>query len=245
MAAAQPSAPVAGALDRAPVVREMFEQLAPRYDLANRLLSLGLDQGWRKKAIRALEDSARGEMIDLCAGTLDLTVMLLAAGARHVHAMDFSESMLAVGATKIPAGAPVTITPADARSLPLADASVDGIICGFGLRNVPGVEGAVTECARVLRPGGHLVVLDFFKPVGLFPKLLQGSYNTLVLPVVGGLVTGYAEAYRYLSRSIEAWHTRAEFVALLEAHGFSAQGEEMFPPVASLITGTKRAEGAR
>ena len=231
--------PVAGAADRGPAVRQMFDSLAPRYDIANRFLSLGLDQSWRKKAIVALDDSIKGTVLDLCAGTLDLTRMVIDNGATHVHAADFSAQMLSIGeAKKLKEGEPYTIHCVDARKLPFEDNSIDGIICGFGLRNVPEVSLAVAECARVLRPGGRLVVLDFFQPVGFLPRLLQGTYNRIIVPIVGGLITGAGEAYRYLNESIDAFHTADEFVATLQAQGLQAEAKQMFPPVAHLVVGT-------
>ena len=140
--------PVAGAIDRAPDVAAMFDELAPKYDLGNRVLSLGLDQGWRRRALAALKDSGQGTVLDLCAGTLDLTQMLVEHGAEHVHSVDFSAQMLAHGASKIEDDTKVTIHCKDARELPLDDNSVDGIIAGFGLRNVPEVHLALAECAR-------------------------------------------------------------------------------------------------
>ena len=121
-----PSTPVAGAADRAPQVRDMFDTLAPTYDRANRIISMGLDQGWRRKAIARLGPAAQGDMLDLCAGTLDLTVMLLDAGAAHVHSLDFAQKMLDAGAPKLPGDAPVHLVTADAREMPLEDASIDG-----------------------------------------------------------------------------------------------------------------------
>ena len=233
--------PVAGSADRAPAVREMFDQLAPKYDQANRVLSLGMDQGWRKKAIRALGDSANGTVLDLCAGTLDLTRMLLDTNATHVHAADFSQQMLDIGEqAKLKSGEPYTIHCADARELPFEDNSMDGIICGFGLRNVPDLSVALAECARVLRPGGRLVVLDFFQPVGLIPRLLQGTYNRVIVPIVGGFITGAGDAYRYLNESIDAFHTADEFVAMLAEAGLKADAKPMFPPVAHLVAGTRQ-----
>jgi ubiquinone/menaquinone biosynthesis methyltransferase len=230
---------LAGHPERAPRVQEMFDQLAPRYDLANRLLSLGLDQWWRRQALDALKDAARGDVLDLCAGTLDLSAALVRRGARQVHAVDFSSLMLQAGRAKLPPGAPVRVMTADARELPLPDQSVDGIICGFGLRNVPEVHRAVAECARVLRPGGRLVVLDFFQPVGLASRLLQGTYNRVVVPTVGGLVTGFRDAYAYLAGSIDAFMTRADFEAMTADLGFAVRGREMLPPVASMIVGIR------
>ena len=231
--------PVAGAEDRADDVKAMFNQLAPKYDLGNRVLSLGLDQWWRRQAILSLGPQREGTVLDLCAGTLDLTRMLLDGGASHVHAADFSPTMLAVGEQKLKPDAPYTIHCADARDLPLADASMDALIAGFGLRNVPQLDRALAECARVLRPGGRIAVLDFFQPVGVIPKLLQGSYNRAVVPVVGGLITGFGASYRYLNASIDAFCTADEFVTALAQAGITATARPMFPPVAHLITGCR------
>ena len=235
-------APTAGADDRAPQVRAMFDRIAPRYDLANRMMSLGMDQWWRRQALDTLGDAARGEVLDLCCGTMDFTVMLLERGAQRVIAADFSEGMLDAGASKLPPGAPVERVVADARDLPLADASVDGILCGFGLRNVPGVEDALVECARVLRPGGRLVVLDLFQPDWWLPRLLQGTYNKVAVPLLGGAITGFGDAYRYLEESIEAFHTRRAFEAAVAAAGLTADGRDMLPPVAGMVWADKPGE---
>ena len=231
--------PIAGAQDRAPRVRAMFDRLAPRYDLANRVLSLGLDQAWRRRAIAALGTAGKGEVLDLCAGTLDFTASLLEEGASRVYAVDFSQPMLDAGAHKLAADAPVELICADARRLPLADDSVDAIVSGFGLRNVPEVEVAVAECSRVLRPGGRLVVLDFFRPETLIARILQGSWNRLVVPLIGGWITGVGEAYRYLFQSIDSNVSRADFEAVLVAAGFIATGRDLLPPVASLVMGVR------
>ena len=118
MTAPRPLAPTAGAPNRAPAVRQMFDDLAPRYDLANRVLSLGLDQSWRRVAIAALGTPGQAQVLDLCAGTLDLTRMLIDHGADHVFAADFSPEMLANGASKLREGEPYTIHCSDARELP-------------------------------------------------------------------------------------------------------------------------------
>ena len=237
--AARAANPTPGALDRADDVRMMFDQIAPKYDRANRILSLGLDQGWRRQAIRLLEDKAQGDVLDLCAGTLDLTEMLIERGAKSVVSVDFSEQMLDVGAQKLDPEAPFRCVVADARCLPLEDNSVDAILCAFGLRNVPEVEKAIAECARVLRPGGRMVVLDFFQPTTFLSRLLQGTYNRFVVPIVGGFITGFREAYAYLTGSIDAFMTRADFEALLAEHDFEVNGKELFPPVASRVFAVK------
>jgi demethylmenaquinone methyltransferase/2-methoxy-6-polyprenyl-1,4-benzoquinol methylase len=144
--------------------------------------------------------------------------------------------MLEAGAKKLPPGANVRTICADARQLPLPDASVDGVVIGFGIRNVPEPERALAEACRVLRPGGLLVVVDFFKPTTLLQRFFAGTYNRVVLPIVGGLVTGDASAYRYLAGSMAAWTDRRGFEAMCRAAGFAhAGGGELFPPVASIV----------
>lgn len=234
-----PTAPEAGAIDRAPQVQRMFDQLAPTYDKANRILSLGLDQRWRRKAIEKLGIQGKGRVLDLCAGTLDLSQQLLIAGADSVIAVDFSAEMLAAGRIKMREDAPIEIVQADARQLPIPDASVDAIICGFGLRNVPEVHRAIGECARVMRPGAILVVLDFFQPQGFVSRVLQSTYNRFIMPTIGGWITGYGTAYRYLADSIDSFQTRQSFEALLEEHGLKSSGIDMFPPVAAMVWGVR------
>lgn len=231
------SSPIAGDDDRAPAVEAMFDQIAPTYDRANRVLSLGLDQWWRRSAIQALGNPKT--VLDLCAGTLDLSRILLDGSAEQVIAIDFSAEMLAHGANKFGPDENIQTIRADARALPLNDDSVDGIVAGFGLRNVPDLPRAITECARVLRPGGRLVVLDFFRPSTAVSRLLQGSYNRFIVPLAGGAISGSKEAYRYLEKSIGAFMSADEFVALLAEHGFDAQHRSMFPPVANLVTATR------
>ena len=228
-------APVPGDPGRAPAVRDMFARIAPGYDRANRFMSMGIDRRWRKIAIRALGDAARGDVLDLCAGTMDFTAAL-APAARSVVALDFCAPMLEAGMAKIPAGANVRTVCADARALPLDDSSVDAIVIGFGIRNVPEPERALAEARRVLRPGGVMVVVDFFRPTSWAQRFFAGTYNRVVLPIVGGLVTGDSSAYRYLAGSMAAWYDRAGFERACLAAGFdTARGRELFPPVASLV----------
>ena len=229
--------PLAGEQDRAPAVQGMFDRISPRYDRANRILSLGMDQGWRRQVIETLGEPGQGEVLDLCAGTLDLTVALLERGWTRIHAVDFSQGMLDAGAAKLPADAPVELHCADARELPLDDDSVDAIVCAFGLRNVPEVERALAECVRVLRPGGQLVVLDFFHPEGWCARMLQGTWNRAVLPLLGGVITGSPGSYRYLAESIVAHGSRKDFELALADLGFEVEGRDMWASIASLVSG--------
>lgn len=224
------ASPVAGDPSRAPAVRDMFARIAPGYDRANRLMSFGIDQLWRKVALRELGEP--GDVMDLCAGTMDLSQALVPR-ARSVTAVDFCQEMLDAGQAKAPS---VRTICADARAIPLPDASLDSAIAGFGIRNVPEPERAVAEVARLLRPGGTFVVLDFFKPTTLLARLMAGSYNRVVLPILGGLVTGDSAAYRYLADSMGAWSDRASFEATCRAQGFGdVRGFDLFPPIASIV----------
>jgi demethylmenaquinone methyltransferase/2-methoxy-6-polyprenyl-1,4-benzoquinol methylase len=232
--------PVPGDPNRAPAVRDMFARIAPGYDRANQFMSMGIDRAWRRIAIRTLGANAKGDVLDLCAGTMDFTAALAAppggTGARSIVALDFCAPMLEAGMAKIPAGANVRTVCADARDLPLPDASFDAIVIGFGIRNVPEPERALAEARRVLRPGGVMVVVDFFRPTTFAQKFFAGTYNRVVLPIVGGLVTGDASAYRYLAGSMAAWYNREGFEAACRTAGFTTvSGRDLFPPVASLV----------
>lgn len=212
----------------------MFDRIAPTYDLANRVLSMGIDTIWRKKAIRAL-GALDAPALDLCAGTLDLTLALLEAGAPAVTALDFSAEMLEHGRERLPEGAPVEVVEGDAQALPF-DGPFGAAICGFGLRNVQDNEKALAEVFRVLSPGAHFAVLEFFRPVRADAKAFHGVFNTLVLPAVGGLISGDRAAYAYLADSMVAYSTREEFDAVARGVGFEVvSSAELLPPVASLV----------
>ena len=215
-------------------VRGMFDRIAPTYDLANRVLSGGVDTLWRKAALTRVPMD--GPVLDLCAGTLDFTLLLCRRGARHVHALDLSPVMLEVGQRRLPTGARVTLTVGDAQDLPFEDALFVGGVCSFGIRNVPDNALALQELFRVLKPGGRFVVLEFFRATRWDAQAFHSVFNKVVLPNVGGLISGDRAAYSYLAASMEAYLTRTQFCALAERAGFRClEAKEMFPPVASLV----------
>lgn len=222
-------------------VRAMFDRISPTYDLLNRVLSWGVDRRWRRHALDVLAERlpAGGPLLDVCAGTLDLTVAMQARfGGRAVVALDFARDMLLSGRAKLER--PVALAVSDAMQLPLASGRFAGAVCGFGMRNLTDPARGVREAERVLAPGGVLVVLEFFKPVRFSTRLFHAVYGNLLLPLVGRLVSGDAEAYRYLSRSMQGFLTRQQFEASLREAGFrEVQGRDLFFGVASLVWGVK------
>ena len=212
-------------------VQQMFDGIAPTYDTLNRVLSLGIDQSWRKKAIAALGAIYGRRVLDVCAGTLDLASLAVSAGA-EVIATDFSHAMLASGRGKVL----VPVVRADALTLPFADAQFDGVVCGFGLRNLDDTRAGLAEMRRVLKPGGRCVVLDFFRPRRTVTRAVQALYNQRVLPLVGGIVSGDRGAYRYLADSIERFATRNDVEAMCREAGFAAaRSEDLTLGIASMV----------
>lgn len=217
-------------------VREMFDRIAPTYDALNRVMSAGIDRRWRKKAVSLLAKAPDGPVLDLCAGTMDLTALVAERmPGRRLVASDFAAHMLERGKHKVPGAERVV---ADAMSLPFEDASFSGVICGFGIRNVSDTGRAAREALRVLRPGGVFVTLEFFKPSRTVTRLFHDAYAKHVLPAVGGLVSGDRAAYEYLAKSMGAFLTRGEYESLLAEAGFSrVTGKDLTLGVAAIVTG--------
>ena len=192
-------------------VRAMFDRIVPRYDLMNRLMTGGRDATWRRLAVReALRDRNRAQtrVLDVATGTGDLALALRAAGAGDVVGLDFSAPMLDEALRKDALAAAeqhITWVEGDAMSLPFPDASFDAVTVAFGLRNMPSYPAALGEMLRVLRPGGTLVCLEttpFRAPV---LRAVFAWYFARIVPVVGGMLSGDADAYRYLPASAAAF----------------------------------------
>lgn len=219
-------------------VRGMFDRIAHRYDRANRVMSVGVDVLWRRKAIRTLL-AGLGEsprVLDLGAGTLDGSIEILRRQARaRVFAADFARNMLVEGRKK-PRAAKVAAQVADGHALPYADAVFDAAFSAFCARNLRDLPRAMAELRRVVRPGGRVAILEFFRPARARP-FWDGFYNKRMLPLLGRAVTGDAAAYRYLPESIARFSSRAEFETILRQSGFTdARGTDLFPGgVASLV----------
>lgn len=228
------------AAGHATAVQRMFDRISPTYDLLNRLLSLGIDQRWRARALSVLfAGLPDGPVLDLCAGTGDLARAIEdRAAGRRIVAADFSRDMLLAGRHKAPAGA--GLAQADAMRLPFRDEAFAGAVCGFGIRNVSEPRAAIAEVHRALKPGGRFVVLEFYRPTRIWTHLFHTFYGRLLLPAVGTLVSGDGSAYRYLSKSMLGFMTRAEFAQAMTDAGFRDVGSrDLTLGIASLIWGVK------
>jgi ubiquinone/menaquinone biosynthesis methyltransferase len=219
-------------------VRDMFDRIAPTYDLANRVMSAGIDTRWRKRAVAELDSIPEGALLDSCAGTLDLTALLVSKfSGRRIVAADFSREMLDRGKHKAPSAERVQ---ADAMRLPFADASFAGVICGFGMRNLSDTHAGIREAFRVLAPKGLFVTLEFFKPVTWYSRAFHGAYANAVLPLAGGALSGDASAYRYLAKSMKGFLSRDEYENALREAGFAnVQGFDLLLGIASIVRAQK------
>jgi len=213
-------------------VREMFTQIAPRYDLLNHLLSLQLDRLWRARTARHLQsilDRPHALVLDLCCGTGDLTFALARAGKARIVGADFAHTMLVRAKAKSAAPPqtanqsdllPMPFFEADALRLPFAEASFDLVTSAFGFRNLANYESGLREIQRVLKPGGTVAILEFTEP----PEGLLGDfyrwYFCKVLPRIGRLISGDRSAYTYLPKSVARFFRPPELAALLSAVSF-------------------------
>lgn len=238
------SAPVASVSDRATdrdahatAVREMFDRIAPTYDKLNRVLSAGVDVAWRRRAVgEALAGAPDGAILDLCAGTMDLTALLARARpSQRVVAADFAAQMLEAGQAKAPRAERVV---ADALALPFAPGEFSVVVCGFGVRNLADPARGAREVKRVLRPGGVFVVLEFFRPTTIVTHAFHAAYARGVLPTLGGLVSGDRSAYAYLAESMKGFLSRYEYEGTLRDAGFvNVRGRDLTLGVASIVRG--------
>ncbi|MES3032618.1 MAG: ubiquinone/menaquinone biosynthesis methyltransferase [Gemmatimonadota bacterium] len=218
-------AAMADAARRQEVVTPMFDVIAPRYDAFTRLFSFGMDAEWKRDLVAAVLQRAASarRALDVACGTGDIGFALAAAvPALHVTGVDPSAEMLAIAQGRVADAdaARVTFHLGAMATLPAADASVDVITAGYGFRNVPDLEAAVRECARVLRPGGTLGSLDFFLPRNAAWRALFLGYLRASGNVVGWWWHRTPAIYGYIARSISAFVTAEEFTAMLQRHGF-------------------------
>jgi len=204
----------------------MFDRIAPRYDLLNRLLSLGQDVRWRRSLARHLPPGDGLRLLDLATGTADQILMLLdrTSAIREAVGLDMAEAMLEQGRRKLNRrglSGLVRLQQGDAAHLPFGDGGFDVITMSFGIRNVSDVSGALREMRRVLKPGGRALILEFSLPAWKPARALYLGYFRNVLPRIGGWISGDRQAYRYLNRTVESFPYGEEFLTLMRRAGFT------------------------
>jgi demethylmenaquinone methyltransferase / 2-methoxy-6-polyprenyl-1,4-benzoquinol methylase len=212
--------------DRARYVQEMFTQIAPRYDLMNRLMTGGQDVGWRREAIARARLTPGARLLDLGAGTGDLArEACRQQPAAKVVAADLTLAMMQHGEPRHgQAQAALTWSAADARQLPFSDRTFDAVVSGFLMRNVGDVAPVLAEQWRVLKPGGQIVVLDTTRPKRNLLSPFIWMHMHLVIPLVGGLISGFRNAYTYLPDSTENFLAAEDLASRLTAAGFKNVG---------------------
>jgi demethylmenaquinone methyltransferase/2-methoxy-6-polyprenyl-1,4-benzoquinol methylase len=229
--------PLTQGAEKVEAVRSMFDAIAPRYDLVNRIMTFRMDVRWRRRTVAALglpADGIGGVVLDLACGTGDLCRELQSAGLRAVG-MDLSYGMLAAAHTTAP------LAQADALALPVPPATVDGVTCGFALRNLAALEPFFAELARVLRPGGRIALLEVAEPENRVMRWGHGIYFGKVVPLIGGLLSDPA-AYRYLPKSVAYLPEPGKMLGMVGDAGFHDVSRTMLSGgIAQLIIGTRTA----
>lgn len=221
------------AADKAEAVEAMFDRIAGRYDRLNRILTLRMDVRWRRISVRELALPGRATVLDIACGTGDFCRELDQRGY-DVVGTDFSAGMLANARTRAP------LVRGDALGLPVGDAALDGITCGFALRNFTALEPFLAECARTVRPGGRIALLDVSEPESGLVRFGHSLWFRKVVPFVGGLLSD-RQAYRYLPESTAYLPPTDALLAMVRDAGFDEVARRtFFFGTAQLITGTRR-----
>jgi demethylmenaquinone methyltransferase/2-methoxy-6-polyprenyl-1,4-benzoquinol methylase len=247
MLASDRKLPVSGGAAKRTYVREMFAAIAPTYDRLNRILSLRLDQSWRRHAVTRLdwERAPAGIYLDLCAGTLDFAAMLARQQSftGRVVAVDFVRPMLQLGRRKARGLLPVG---ADALELPFPDETFDGATIGWGVRNLVDLDAGLAEAARVLKPGARLAVLEMALPERSLLRRVYLFYLERLLPRIGRWVSKHRTAYEWLPASTRVFPPPRELVWRMEAAGFGDVTCTLFlGGMTALHVGTRSPHGAR
>jgi demethylmenaquinone methyltransferase/2-methoxy-6-polyprenyl-1,4-benzoquinol methylase len=203
--------------------KQMFDNIAPKYDFLNRLMSLGIDIQWRKKVIKRLQAARKGQFLDVATGTADLAIMLASLQPKKVIGIDISQQMLNKGDEKIIEANVqdiVSLQKADSENLPFADNTFDAATVSFGARNFENLDKGLGEMYRVLSPGGILIILEFSK-VKVFPlKQLFAFYFRYITPTIGKIFSKNNTAYSYLPESVAAFPEGEEMCSILHKIGF-------------------------
>lgn len=205
-------------------VEEMFNNIAPKYDFMNHLLSIGIDVGWRKKAIALLKKKNTKTILDVATGTGDMAIMAAKLlDVEKITGIDLSENMLELGRKKIEKEglkSKIELQKGDGETINFPDNSFDAVMVAFGVRNFEYLENGLREMQRVLKPGGTLVVLEFSTPQFMFSRKLYNLYMGIVAPEIARWFKQNKAAYKYLNNSANAFPNRKNFLSLLNTAGF-------------------------
>ena len=214
-------------------VRSMFDSIAPRYDLVNRVMTFGMDRGWRRRSVGTLGLPAGSLVVDVACGTGDFCRDLESGGYRAIG-IDLSAGMLLAARTDAP------LVQGDALKMPFSAGTIDGITCGFALRNVADIGALLAEFARVVRKGGRVAVLEVAEPDSRVLRMGHSVYFRRVVPLIGGVLSD-REAYRYLPESTAYLPTRARLLEMFDEAGFDdARSRLVALGAAQIVTGTRR-----
>ena len=234
--------PVGEAKGKKKEVALMFDAVAPRYDLLNRLLSGGIDRSWRKAAVNMLAPHNPNRILDLATGTADLAVEAMRLNPEKIVGVDIAEEMLKFGREKLRKlnlDDQITLQRGDAEKLPFSDSQFDAAMVSFGVRNFENLQKGLKEIRRVLKPGGALVILEFSRPRAFPIKQFYGIYSKYIMPAIGKLFSKSSSgAYKYLPDSIAVFPDGDKFLAELEAAGYeNGEAKRLTFGVASLYKG--------
>ncbi len=222
-------------------VTEMFDAIADRYDLLNRVLSLGIDQHWRRRAVDWLAEDDPERLLDVATGTADLALRMLELDPAEVLGVDLSTEMLEKGREKLVrrgVSDRITLVQGDSEDLPFDENSFDGAAVAFGVRNFENLQKGLREINRVLRPNGSLVVLEFSRPRTPPIKQLYSFYLHYLLPRIGGLIASRPDAYQYLPDSVAIFPDGEDFLDEMRGAGFHAvEWQRLMFGIASLYKG--------
>ena len=221
----------------------MFDSISERYDFLNHLLSFGIDKGWRRKLIRAAKKEAPSRVLDIATGTGDLAIELRKSGAQEIIGLDISNGMLEVGRKKVSkAGLDdyVQLLYGDSEAIPYEEGRFDLVTAAFGVRNFENLDKGLAEMARVLRPGGCMMILEFSQPESSPFKQLYAFYSKHILPRIGKAFSKDDSAYAYLPESVDAFPYGQAFLDRLDKHGLGdLQAHKLTFGVASLYFARK------
>jgi demethylmenaquinone methyltransferase / 2-methoxy-6-polyprenyl-1,4-benzoquinol methylase len=224
-------------------VAKMFDNISHRYDFLNHFLSLGIDKGWRKKAIRLLQSHKPALILDVATGTGDFAIQALTLNPQQIIGIDISEGMLEVGRKKLKGqklDGKIELHKGDSENIPFEENKFDAVTVAFGVRNFENLEKGLQEIRRVLKPGGKVVILEFSRPGGFPMKQLYNFYFKAILPKVGRLVSSDKSAYTYLPESVEAFPDGADFLQILKNVGFkNTECKALTFGISSIYSATK------